>query len=303
MTDLNSLVIFGKVVESGSFTEAARRLKIPVSTLSRRFSELEDELGVRLLERSTRNIRLTEIGAELLEQAKRGADIEESVIGIVTNRQTHVRGTLRLSAPPSISDSLIAPVIRAFQAEYPEVTFQVFITDRIVDQIAEGVDLAFRVGPLKDSSLIARRLLTYRHQLVASPDYLKGRKPPRHPRDLLDHRLLSFSFWQPHYSWHFTRVSGQRHETLAFDPYLAMNDYAGICYALVEGTGIGELPPILQDNLLRKGRLVEVLPDWHLPRFDLSLVHLSNRCPSLPMRAFKEFVTQYAPRLFPDLPT
>jgi DNA-binding transcriptional LysR family regulator len=180
MTDLNSLMIFAKVVEAKSFSEAARHLKMPTSTVSRRVADLEDQLGVRLLERSTRNLRLTDVGSEVFEHAQHSAELSEAIDNIASNHLSNVSGELRLSAPPSISDSLLAPMIGAFQASYPNVRVQVFITDRIVDQIAEGVDLVFKVGEqLKDSSLVARRILTYRHQLVASPVYLAKYKPPQ----------------------------------------------------------------------------------------------------------------------------
>jgi DNA-binding transcriptional LysR family regulator len=302
MSDLNSLEIFARVVDANSFSEAARRLKMPLSTVSRRIADLEDQLGIRLLERSTRNMRLTDAGCEVLEQARQAVELSNAVDNIISDHRSHVRGTLRLSAPPSISDSLIAPLAGAFQASYPDVRVQVFITDRIVDQIAEGVDVAFRVGPLKDSTLVARRLLTYRHQLVASPAYLKTIQPPRNPQDLLKHRLIAFSFWKPEYSWDFTHSNGKHKETLAFEPHLAMNDYAGLATALLAGAGISELPPIVQPELLREGLLVEVMPTWHLPRFDLSLVHLGNRFIPSPVRAFKEFAAQMTPKLFPDLP-
>ena len=160
MTDLNSLVVFAKVVEANSFSEAARRLQIPVSTVSRRIAELEDELGMRLLERSTRNLRLTELGAEVLEHAIRSAELSEAVENIVSNRLSSVSGTLRLSVMPSISDTLLTPLVTAFQASFPDVRVQILVTDRMVDLIAEGIDLAFRLGALKDSSLVARKILT-----------------------------------------------------------------------------------------------------------------------------------------------
>ena len=144
MADLNSLVVFAKVVEANSFSEAARRLKMPISTVSRRIAELEDQLGVRLLERSTRSLRLTELGSEVLTHAIRSAELSEAVESIVSNRLSDVSGTLRLSAPPSISDSLIAPLVVAFQAAHPNVRVQVYVSERFVDHIAEGVDLVVR---------------------------------------------------------------------------------------------------------------------------------------------------------------
>jgi DNA-binding transcriptional LysR family regulator len=267
MTDLNSLALFAKVVEAGSFSEAARRLKTPISTVSRRIAELEDQLGVRLLERSTRNLRLTELGAEVLEHAVRSAELN------------------------------------AFQASYPNVRVQILVTERLVDLIAEGVDLAFRLGTLKDSCLVARRVLTYRHQLVASPSYLKTCKPPREPRDLLDHRLLTFSHWKPENSWTFVHKNGMNKETLTFQPHFSMNDYTGLAPALAAGAGIGELPPVVQPGLIREGRLVEVIPDWRFRTYDLSLVQIGNRHITKPCRLFKDLAVQMAPSLFPDLPT
>jgi DNA-binding transcriptional LysR family regulator len=301
MPDLNSLSVFAKVVEANSFSEAARRLKMPVSTVSRRIADLEDQLGVRLLERSTRNLRLTDIGAEVLEHAQRSVELSEAVDNIVTNQLANVTGVLRLSAPPSISDTLLCPLVCAFQASYPNVRVQILVTDRQVDHIAEGIDVAFRIGAQKDSSLVSRKILTYRHQLVASPAYLTGHKAPQTPQDLLDHRLIAFL--RPEQSWSFQHVNGRDKETLSFHPYLSMNDFAGLAPALVSGGGIGVLPPIVQPDLLRDGRLVEVMLDWRLPTYDLCAVHLGNRHMPRALRLFKEFATQMAPTLFPNLPT
>jgi DNA-binding transcriptional LysR family regulator len=303
MTDLNSLALFAKVVEAGSFSEAARRLKMPISTVSRRIAELEDQLGVRLLERSTRNLRLTELGAEVLEHAVRSAELNEAVESVVSNRLSDVSGTLKLSAPPSVSDTLLTPLVTAFQASYPNVRVQILVTERLVDLIAEGVDLAFRLGTLKDSCLVARRVLTYRHQLVASPSYLKTCKPPNGPQDLLDHRLLTFSHWKPENSWTFVHKNGMDKETLTFQPHISMNDYTGLAPALAAGAGIGELPPVVQPGLIREGRLVEVMPDWRFRTYDLSLVQVGNRHVTKPCRLFKDLAVQMAPSLFPDLPT
>jgi DNA-binding transcriptional LysR family regulator len=301
MPDLNALVIFAKVIEAKSFSEAARRLGMPVSTVSRRIADLENQLGVRLLDRSTRNLRLTDLGSEVLEHALRSAEASEAVENIVSNQQSTVSGVLRLSAPPSISDTLLTPLMTAFQASYPNVRVQILIADRIVDHIADGVDIAFRLGVLKDSSLVARKILTYRHQLVASPAYLKNCEAPEQPRDLLDHRLLTFSHWKPESTWTFVDADG-RQETLTFQPYLSMNDFAGLTPALLAGGGIGDLPPVVQPDLVRDGRLVEVMPKWRFPTFDLSLVHLGNRHMPRPMRLFKEFAVQMVPKLFPNLP-
>ena len=303
MRDLNALSIFAKVVEAKSFSAAARRLKMPISTVSRRIAELEDQLGVRLLERSTRCLRLTEVGAEVLEHARHSAELCEAVDSIISNSLSEVSGTLRLCTPPSISESLIIPVVSAFQASYPNVRVQVRLTERIVHNIAEDVDLAFKVGVFMDPSLVARKLLSYRHQVVASPAYLAKREPPKAPGDLLAHRLLAFSFWQTEYSWSFVHANGQDKKTIEFQPCIAMNDYASLAGALLAGSGIGELPPIVQPDLVRQGLLVEVMPNWHFPVFDLTLAHPRTGHIPRQVRVFKEFASQMVPKLFPRLPT
>jgi DNA-binding transcriptional LysR family regulator len=302
MTDLNALVVFAKVVEAKSFSAAARRLGMPVSTVSRRVAELEDQLGVRLLDRSTRNLRLTDLGSEVLEHAQRSAEASEAVQNIVSSRQGSVSGTLRLSAPPNISDTLLSPLVSAFQASYPNVRVQILIAERFIDHIGDGVDIAFRLGQLKDSSLVARRILSYRHQLVASPDYLKNCRPPQTPQDLLGHRLIAFSYWRPESRWTFVHVNGKDEETLTFQPHLSMNDFAGLTPTLLAGGGIGDLPPVVQPELMRDGRLVEVMPQWRFRTQDLSLVHLGNRNMPRPVWLFKEFAGRMAPTLFHDLP-
>lgn len=303
MRDLNALAIFAKVVETKSFSAAARALKMPISTVSRRIAELEEQLGVRLLERSTRSLRVTDLGTEVLEHARHSAELCDAVDSIISNKLSDVSGTLRLCTPPSISDSLIVPVVSAFQASYPSVRVQVRVSERLAHSIEGDIDVAFRVGAFIDASLVVRKLLTYRHQLVASPAYLAGRELPRAPGDLLGHRLLAFSFWRPDYSWNFVHAGRDRKDTLVFEPCIAMNDYAALAGALLAGAGIGELPPIVQPELMRKGLLVEVMPEWHLPLFDLALVHPWRGHVPRQVRIFKEFATQMVPQLFPALPT
>jgi len=305
VTDLNSLIIFAEVAEANSFSEAARRLKMPTSTVSRRVADLETQLGVRLIDRSTRRLRLTDVGLELLEHARRTAELSEAIDSIASNHLSKISGTLRLSAPPSISDSLIVPLVGAFQASYPDVRIQIFVSERFVDHIADGIDLAFRVGgALEDSSLVARKILTYRHQLVASPAYLKKSKPPQTPQDLLGHRLFSFlRRGKPENTWRFFHVNGKDKETINFQPFVSMNDYSGLASALLAGAGIGDLPPIVQPQFLRDGRLVEVMSNWRLRTVNLWLVHLGNRFTPRSVRVFKEFAAQMAPKIFPELPT
>lgn len=303
MADLNALLIFAKVAEVRSFSEAARRLHMPISSVSRRVADLEHQLGVRLLERSTRSLRLTDVGSDVVEHARRGAEAGEAVDQIISDLRASVSGLLRVSAPPGLSDSFLAPIIGAFQQANPDVCVQVLITERAIDPVVDGVDLGFSVGALKDSALIAHRVLTYRHQLVASPEYVARHPPPEHPRDLLGHRLLSFSHAARDDHWWFARADGTDEEELTFRPRLSANDYAGLAAALLAGAGVGELPPVVHPGLLRDGRLVEVMQDWRFRPVDLAVVHAGGPYVPRTVRVFKECVVRMAPLLFPALPT
>jgi DNA-binding transcriptional LysR family regulator len=299
--NLDSLALFAKVAEVNGFSAASRHLNMPIATVSRRIAELEDELGVCLLERSTRGLRLTEVGSEVLEQARRTAGIREAVYGIVSNHQSIVSGTLRLCAPPTI-ESLLSPLVCAFQASYPRVRVHVCITAETTGHIEEEADVALRLGPLKDSSLVARRILTYRHRLVASPRYLANHRSPDRPTELVQHPLITFSRAPRENVWGFVNCESGAEERLAFLPHLSMNDFSTLTPALLAGVGIGDLPPLVQPQLLKNGDLVEVMPRWHFRPLDLCLLHLGSRHLPKQVRLFKEFATQVAPTLVPELP-
>ena len=300
MIDLKSLLVFAHVADSLSFSEAARRLAMPISTVSRRIAELEKQLGASVLQRSTRNLRLTPVGREVLDLARRTVGIADAVEDIVASHQAEATGTVRLAAPPSISDSILTPLILAFQAAHRKVRVEVFITEQVVDYIADRTDFEIHVGPIQNDMLIVRRLLTFRHQLVASPAYLGRIEPPTHPGDLLAHPVLAFSHSQPDYVWHFEHLDGRDTEHLAFSPTIAMNDYVGLVAGLLAGAGIGDLPPIVRPDLVRDGHLVEVMSEWRFPAYDLVLIHPSSRHQSKAVRMFKEFAAQTILDMFPQ---
>lgn len=298
-TDLNSLVAFAHVVQSNSFSRAAQRLRMPISTVSRRVSELERQLGVRLIERSTRRLRLTDVGSEVFAYAQKSSSIHEAVMNIASNHRTSISGTLRISVPRALVDSIVMPLVSHFQQQYRDVCLQVFVTDRVVNQIDEGVDLAFRVGPLEDSSLVVRHVVSYRHRLVTSPAYLKGRVAPDRPHDLGNHRLIAFSSWNTRNTWSFLKRSNGQKESVDFEPHLSINDYAEIASLLLSGAGVGELPPMIQPELLYDGRLVNVMPLWHFQPVTLSILHLGNRHVSRAVRLFTEMAAELIPTFLP----
>jgi DNA-binding transcriptional LysR family regulator len=299
MLNLNALLIFAKVAEANSFSEGARRLRIPVSTVSRQVADLETQLGVRLLERSTRRLRITDIGAEVLEEARVTVNIRESILGLISSQLPCVSGLLRISVPPCIANSLIMPLVGVFQASYPDVRVHMTISDRSADHSTSDFDLLFKIGPIKDSSQISRRILTFRERLLASPAYFKNRKAPETPRELASHRLLALSSGEPKIEWTFTNNSHRNGITLAIEPYLSVNDPASLAGALLAGIGIGNLPSVAVGDLIQKGQLIELMPQWRFSMLDVSVIHASSRHVRRPVQEFIRLAAKLAPSLFP----
>ena len=297
MIDKNAMALYVKVVENNSFSVAAESEGMPVSTVSRKIRELEKALGVRLLERSTRRLRMTEIGQDYYERCRRGLEEFETANLMVSDQQAQVSGRLRLSVPPSLSDVVIVPLIEAFQALYPNAIVNCLVTDRHVNHIEDGIDISFRVGDLKDSSLVARRLLRYRSVLVASPGYLERAGTPSHPNELPLHGLVAFSRWDPAVTW-VLENNGETHK-VNVQPRIAINDYAGVQSAVINGLGISEIPQILCGPDLQYGRLVEVMPKWQFAPVTLSAVYPSNRNLSRLVRLFKDFCVERIEALVP----
>ncbi|MFV2060284.1 MAG: LysR substrate-binding domain-containing protein [Gammaproteobacteria bacterium] len=291
--DLNAMALFVRVIDFKSFSEASKRLAIPLSTVSRKVSELEKFLGVRLIERSTRHLRLTDLGQEYYQYCRRGLEEFETGALIINNRQSEVSGTLRISIPPNITDVLVTPIVCSFQNSYPKTSVKILVTERNVDLIEDGVDIALRVGELKDSSLVARRLFSYRHILVASPTYLEQCDNPHHPNDLIEqqHRLISFSGWQGQILWEFE--SDQQQHKIAIESTLSINEMTGVQYAAEAGLGIAEIPAIICAKALQEGILVEVMPNWRFKPTILSVIYPSKRNTSRLVKLFMDNCFDY----------
>jgi len=297
MIDQNAMALYVKVVENKSFSRAARREGVPVSTISRKISELEKALGVRLLERSTRQLRMTEIGQDYYQRCRRGLEEFETANLMVKDQQAEVSGRLRLSVPPSLSDVVFIPLIEAFQVLYPNAIVNCLVTDRHVNHIEDGIDISLRVGDLKDSSLVARPLLRYRSVLVASPGYLKRAGAPSHPNELPLHALVAFSRWEAAVTW-ILENNGEAYK-VNVQPRIAMNDFTGVQSAAVNGLGVSEIPSIVCGQKLQDGSLVEVIPDWQFSPVTLSAVYPSNRNLSRLVRLFKDFCVEHIEALVP----
>lgn len=269
MSELENLKLFVEVVESGGFNRAAKRLGISKSIVSRRIAQIEADLGVRLLTRSSRGIVPTEAGAEFKQRSERIlADFEEAREA-VARRGGDVAGLLRLSVPLSFGVRHVAPVLTDLAARYPRLEFDVSYNDRVVDLIGERFDAAIRIGILQDSALVARRIAPSGAVVVASPDYLARHGTPRAPADLTQHECLIYT-GSLDADWHFRQ--GKR--PLAVRPKGRLRSDSGeaIMQWALAGLGISMAPTFIVAEEISKGRLVPLLLDFATPEFGIYIV-------------------------------
>lgn len=282
--DLPGLQAFVKVVQTGSFTRAADALRTHKAHLSRQVSQLERELGARLLERSTRAISLTEVGRDFYERAQGVLAAVEDARLAVQQAQQAPRGTLRLTCGVEFGMLAVAGWINRYLRAYPQVTVDVDVTARIVDVVHEGFDLAIRLGALPDSSLTARRLGTLHYGLYAAPAYLAAHAAPRDPADLGAHALLVFSAGPQRPAWLLTQ--GGNTQRVTPRPRLRATNTFAVRDAAAAGLGIAALPGLVAEPLVAGGQLVRVLADWDLPQIPVHAVYASARYLSPKVRAF-----------------
>lgn len=280
--DLKAAQMFVAVVRAGSLSAAALKTRVPLATLSRNVRQLEGELGVQLLERSARGTKLTDAGMQLYEHASRGVDALQEGELAVTSRRHVLRGRLRLSIPPSFEPWW--ELLAAFQREHPDIQVVVYTTERAVDLSMEGIDVALRIGPVVHESLVARRLMRYRHVLVASPALIERSGMPTSPDALL---ALPTAIWVPDASAHRPWRLGERQ--IEPTPVLAVNDYLHLRRRALQGDVVTELPPFLAAEALRDGRLVALLPDHPFPEQEVSLLYQRQQHPSSVVRAYLDY--------------
>lgn len=285
--DLNDVSVFVRVIESGSFTAAARQLGVPKSSTSRRVRQLEDTLGVQLLQRSTRHLRLTDAGREYFERVSSALAGLHEAQAAVADLQDHPRGTVRLVAPSEWSGWILAPIVAAFLEQYPEIRVDLSLTDRYVDLLREGFDLGLVVGPLPDSSLITRTIPALESALFASRGYLERHGTPSTVAELTDH---AFVVPRPGPTTRLSLVGPDGPRTIVVTGRVSTDDRVFMHEAVRAGLGIGALP--------RKGctsdlELVRVLPEHHLPGFTLHLVHPASRHVPQRVALFRDFLFEH----------
>lgn len=280
--DLNDIVVFTKVVETKSFTGAAEVLGLPKSTVSRKLAQLEERLGVRLVQRTTRKLAITEIGQAYYERCSRiVADLAQAE-QLVTDMQTTPRGRLRITASVDFATRYLGRIVAEFLAQHPDVNVELEGTDRVVDLIEEGFDLAIRFGQLAESTLIARRLGGVSLALYAAPGYLTRRGTPHHVEELDEHEHVLFTPVSPNQTW--TLVDGHSDATYEFGrpARFASNNYGAVLDVATAGGGIALMSDFMVADQLASGMLVRVLHTWQTRPTDVHAVYAARQ--NLPPR-------------------
>src|SRR5262245_36066379 len=290
MQDLRTLAIFVKVSERRSFIRAATDLGITQSGVSNAINRLEDQLGVRLLARTTRHVSLTEDGAAFFERCRQVlADLEEAELVL---KEAHLKpvGRLRMDMPVSFGRLKIVPLLGAFQAQYPDIKLALSFTDRFVDLIEEGIDVSVRFGELQDSTLIARRLTQTQFRIVGSPSYFAEHGRPKKPEDLATHNCLALTLRDTRLAreWRFARDGVDI--TVTPKGNMSLSDGAALCDAARVGFGLAQLHDYYIDGALKAGDLEPVLERFK-PNIDpIALVYPPTRHLSPKVRVFIDFL-------------
>ncbi|MDN7673573.1 LysR substrate-binding domain-containing protein [Burkholderia oklahomensis] len=262
MDDLNDFFYFVKVIEHGGFTQAGRALSMPKSKLSRRIAALEAKYGVRLLQRSTRHFSVTETGRELYERCVAVLVEAEAAREVMERRRAEPQGIVRMSCPTALLEYRIGELVARFMVDYPKVQVHLEATNRRVDVLGEGLDLALRVRfpPLEDSDLAMRMLSGSPQRLVACPKFLEGRSLPRHPDGLAGMPSLDWGPPRDH-AWQLVGPDGIE-ARVRHQPRYVTDDMTALRQAALCGVGIVQLPCMVVDEDLRRGTLVDIMPGW-----------------------------------------
>lgn len=291
MDTIDGMRTFAAVVTEGSFSRAAERLDISPQLASKYVGQLETRLGVRLLNRSTRRLSLTESGRAYYDRVRQVlADIDdmEHAVGDLTAR---ARGTLRINAPMSFGRLHLTQAIAEYQHTQPEVEVDLTLNDRIVDIISEGFDLAIRIGQLEESSLVARRLAPVRLVVCGAPDYFRCRGVPETPAELSEHDCLRYAYASDYDRWRFHR-DGKSHSVRVTGSFSANNGDA-LQVAALAGKGIVLQPTFIAGEDIRAGRLQIVLNEYQLPELMAHAVYAHRQYLSAKVRTFVDFLADY----------
>jgi len=285
------LRLFAAIADYGGITAAARKLGLTKSLVSRELAALEDRLGARLVQRTTRRVSLTDTGELLATYARRVVEEMDNAEAAIEATRDHPRGELKVSAPFSILRFVLVPQLAAFRARYPDIRLSLDASLRIIDLIEEGIDVAIRIGELPPSSLVARRLTTTSVILVAAPSYLKRRGVPEAPGDLVAHEIVNLKRDTGPEVWGLQGADTQR-ARVTVTPSIAVHDPGLLLDLARQGLGVAPLPELYVGRALASGEVVRVLPGWTRGVTPIHAVYPSRRILAPKLRAFVEFAAE-----------
>lgn len=293
--DFNEAAVFVRVVQAGSFSAAARQLGLPTSTVSTRVARLERRLGVTLLQRTTRRLHLTEAGSLYFEHASTGLGYLMEAEAALDEARQQPQGILKMTAPADLGDALLGHLLAETQARYPALSLELWLTERYVDLVAEGVDVAIRMGELRDSSLIAKSLGTIQWALFASPSYLQQAAPITSPVELAQHPCVQFTPMGRHH-WELQRGTNEIRVPL---PGQVLVNNIGVVKTMVEsGQGVALLPTFICQAAVRQGGLQRLLPEWRGQADAVHLVYPKQRFMPPKLRGFIDLAVTALKPLF-----
>jgi DNA-binding transcriptional LysR family regulator len=275
MADLDNILIFVKVAQFESISRAARSLGMPISTVSRRLSVLETELGVSLLRRTTRRVTLTPQGRDYFNQCQEPLTLLQEAERVLSQAQRKPEGLLRITVPVILGQGPFLQFISRFLKDHPRIRIDLFITNTFIDLVAENIDAAIRFGELQDSSVVASRLGKSIRYVVAAPEYLKSRKVPAEPADLAQHDCVMLNARHNETVWDL--VSGRKKARVHVSGPLSSRDFNSASIFVYQGHGVGLLPSTYCEAALAEGRLVRLLPKWTSPQIPVFAVYPSRK--------------------------
>jgi DNA-binding transcriptional LysR family regulator len=289
MADLDNVVIFVKVAQYESISRAARSLGMPISTVSRRLSVLESQLGATLLRRTTRRVGLTAQGREYFNQCQEPLSLLQEAEHVLTQAQKKPEGLLRITVPVALGQQPFLEFLSAFLKAQPRIRIDLFITNTFLDLVAENVDVAIRFGELQDSSVVAARLGKNIRYLVATPEYLKGRKLPTEPADLAQHDCVMLHAKNNEADWDLS--SGRRKVRVHVSGPISSRDFSTVSTFVYRGHGVGLLPSSYCDREIAAGRLVRLLPKWQSAPVPVFIVYPTRKFLPLRLTVFMQALT------------
>ena len=299
MDRLTEMEAFATVVDQGGFTDAAKKMGISKSAVSKHVSALEARLGARLLNRTTRRVSPTEIGLAYYDRARRVLNDAGEADALVTSMQSAPSGLLRISVATDFGVNHLSPVLGEFLQEYPDITVNMVLNNRYVELISEGFDMAVRIGELEDSSLRARRIAETSKRMIAAPSYFAQFGRPEKIDDLNEHKLLHYSNQAQAAVWKITAPSGEKRQVRTAG-WLTVNDGQSLLNACVAGLGIAYLPAFLYADAMKKGLVEEAIPGLPVEVQGIYAVYPPGRFTQPKVRAFIDFLVNAFAERGPD---